>query len=142
MSQVHAQARTTPRTRAEIKESSSSLGALAERYNVSRATARKWKARDCPQDLSHRPENLTDHQRIKLKEVLPYNLKSVRTYLFKEYFQQFWNYESPAWAGKFLDQWCKEVRRPRIDPLKKFVKTVRSHRELLLNYFRPESVTS
>jgi transposase InsO family protein len=59
MSQVHAQARTTPRTRAEIKESSSSLGALAERYNVSRATARKWKARDCPQDLSHRPHKLS-----------------------------------------------------------------------------------
>ncbi len=47
-----------------------------------------------------------------------------------------WEYESPTWAGKFLDQWCKEVMRSRIDPLKKFVKTVRSHRELLLNYFR------
>ena len=91
------------------------------------------KSRWC---LLKRPENLTDHQRIKLKEVLRYNLKSVRAYLFKEYFQQFWNYESSAWAGKFLDQWCKEVMRSRIDPLKKFVKTVRSHRELLLNYFR------
>ena len=91
------------------------------------------KSRWC---LLKRAENLTDHQRIKLKDVLRYNLKSVRAYLFKEYFQQFWEYESPAWAGKFLDQWCKEVMRSRIDPLKKFVKTVRSHRELLLNYFK------
>ena len=60
----------------------------------------------------------------------------MRAYLFKEYFQQFWDYESPAWAGKFLDQWCKEVMRSRIDPLKKFARTVRNHRELLLNYFR------
>ena len=37
MSEVHAQARTTPRTRAEIKESSASLAELAERYNISRA---------------------------------------------------------------------------------------------------------
>ena len=42
MSEVHAQARTTPRTQAEIKESPASLVDLAERYNISRATARKW----------------------------------------------------------------------------------------------------
>ena len=86
--------------------------------------------------LLKRPDNLTDTQRIKLGEVLRYNLKSVRAYLFKEYFQNFWQYESPTWAGKFLDQWCTEVMRSRIDPLKKFVGTVRNHRELLLNYFR------
>ncbi len=91
------------------------------------------KSRWC---LLKRPENLTHTQRIKLRDVLRYNLKSVRAYLFKEYFQQFWEYESPAWAGKFLDQWCKEVMRSRIDPLKRFAKTVRNHRELLLNYFR------
>lgn len=86
--------------------------------------------------LLKRPENLTDTQRIKLREVLRYNLKSVRAYLFKEYFQHFWDYDSPTWAGKFLDQWCAEVMRSRIDPLKKFAGTVRNHRELLLNYFR------
>ena len=91
------------------------------------------KSRWC---LLKRPENLTDPQRVKLSEVLRYNLKSVRAYLLKEYFQQFWEYDSPAWAGKFLDRWCEEVMRSRIDPLKKFARTVRSHRELLLNYFR------
>ena len=58
MSQVHAQARTTPRTRAEIKASSAPLVELAERYNISRATAAKWKGRETPHDLSHRPHNL------------------------------------------------------------------------------------
>ena len=41
MSEVHAQARTTPRTRAEIKNSTASLLELAKRYNISVATARK-----------------------------------------------------------------------------------------------------
>jgi len=91
------------------------------------------KSRWC---LLKRPENLTDHQRVKLREVLRYNLKSVRAYLLKEYFQLFWEYNSPAWAGKFLDRWCQEVMRSRIEPLKKFAGTVRNHRELLLNYFR------
>lgn len=59
MSQVHAQARTTPRTRTEIKESAATLVELAERYNISLSTARKWKRRDCPQDLSHRPRKLS-----------------------------------------------------------------------------------
>jgi transposase InsO family protein len=31
---------------------------LAERYNISVATARKWKRRDSPEDLSHRPHKL------------------------------------------------------------------------------------
>jgi transposase len=86
--------------------------------------------------LLKRPDNLTDTQRLSLRQLLAYNLKSVRAYLLKEEFQQFWEYESPAWAAKFLDQWCTRVMRSRIDPLKKFATTIRSHRELLLNYFR------
>ena len=79
---------------------------------------------------------------MKLREVLRYNLKSVRAYLYKEDFQRFWGYESPVWAGKFLDQWCKDVMRSKIDPLKKFVGTLRNHRELLLNYFRAKKAFS
>ena len=83
------------------------------------------KSRWC---LLKRPENLTDKQRIRLRDLLRYNLQSVRAYLLKEEFQQLWEYESPAWAGKFLDQWCTKAMRSRIDPLKKFARTVRAQR--------------
>jgi transposase len=86
--------------------------------------------------LLKRPENLTDGQRLKLRDLVRYNLQSVRAYLLKEQFQQLWHYESPIWAGKFLDQWCTQTLRSRIEPMKKFAHTVRTHRELLLNYFR------
>ena len=86
--------------------------------------------------LLKRPENLTDIQRMSLRELLGYNLKSVRAYLLKEEFQLFWEYVSPTWAAKFLDAWCTRAMRSRIDPIKKFARTVRGHRELLLNYFR------
>ena len=43
MSEVHAQARTTPRTWAEIKTSQESQQELARRYNVGRSTVRKWQ---------------------------------------------------------------------------------------------------
>jgi len=91
------------------------------------------KSRWC---LLKRPENLTDKQRLRLRDLLRYNLQSVRAYLLKEEFQQFWDYDSPTWASKFIDQWCSKVLRSRIDPIKKFARTVRTHRELLLNYFR------
>lgn len=97
------------------------------------------KSRWC---LLKRPENLTDKQRIKLRDVLRYNLKSVRAYLLKEEFQRFWEYDSPTWAGKFLDQWCTGVMRSRIEPMKKFARTMRAHRELLLNYFRAKKAYS
>ena len=86
--------------------------------------------------LLKRPENLTPKQQLRLRDLLRYNLQSVRAYLLKEEFQQFWEYDSPIWAGKFIDQWCTKALRSRIDPIKKFARTVRTHRDLLLNYFR------
>jgi transposase len=83
-----------------------------------------------------RKENLTAKQQVRLRDLLRYNLQTVRAYLLKEDFQQFWTYNSPAWAGKFLDFWCFQVMRSRIEPMKKFARTLRAHRELLLNYFR------
>ena len=83
-----------------------------------------------------RKSNLTGAQRFRLRELLRYNLKTARAYLLKEDFQQFWEYQSATWAGKFLDDWCEQVMRSRIEPMKKIARTLRSHRELLLNYFR------
>lgn len=59
MSRIHPQARTTPRTRAEIKASASQQSELAERDNTAVATARKWKKREVTEDLSHRPHKLS-----------------------------------------------------------------------------------
>ena len=83
-----------------------------------------------------RKANLTSEQRFRLRDLLRYNLKTVRAYLLKEDFQQLWDYRSPIWAGKFLDEWCAQVMRSRIEPMKKVAKSLRSHRTLILNYFQ------
>jgi transposase len=83
-----------------------------------------------------RQENLNDKQQFRLRDLLRYNLKTVRAYLLKEDFQQFWTYNSPHWAGLFLDFWCFQTMRSRIEPMKKIARTLRTHRELLLNYFK------
>jgi hypothetical protein len=43
----------------------------------------------------------------------------VRAYLFKEAFQELWEYDSPAWAAKFLDEWRRQTMGSRIEPVKK-----------------------
>jgi transposase len=92
--------------------------------------------------LLKRPENLTSKQEIKLSDLLRCNLKAVRSYLLKEDFQFFWDYISPFWAGEFLDLWCTRVMRSRIEPMKKVARMLRSHRGLLLNWFRAKKAIS
>src|SRR6267142_87572 len=92
--------------------------------------------------LLKRPENLTDQQTVKLAELLRYNLQSVRAYLHREDFQRFWEYQSPAWAGKFLDEWCTRVMRSRLQPLQKVARSLRKHRSLLLNWFHAKGTIS
>jgi len=92
--------------------------------------------------LLKRPENQTVKQAAKLKEILQYNLKSVRGHLMKEDFQRFWQYSSPAWAGKFLDEWCTRAMRSKIEPMKKVARTLRNKRDLILNWFRAEGSLS
>jgi transposase len=86
-----------------------------------------------------RKTNLTSDQRFRLRDLLHYNLKTMRAYLLKEDFHQFWEYKSPMWAAKFLDKWCQQTMCSRIEPMKKVAKTLRNHRELILNYFRANS---
>jgi transposase len=40
------------------------------------------------------PENLTENQKVKLRDLLKCNLKTIRAYLLKEDFQAFWDYVS------------------------------------------------
>jgi len=92
--------------------------------------------------LLKRLQHLTDKQTVKLSELLKYNLRSVRAYLLKEDFQRFWEYVSPGWAAKFLDQWCLRTMRSKIEPMKKVARTLRTHRELILNWFRAKGTIS
>ena len=69
-------------------------------------------------------------------------LRTVRAYLWKEKFQLFWEYTSPYWAQRYLRRWCKGAMRSRLEPLKKFVGTIRGHEELIMNWFRAKKMYS
>lgn|SRR5690606_12858449 len=83
-----------------------------------------------------RPENFTDQQRGRLRELLRCNLRSVRAFLLKQDFQHFWKYNAP-WAAKaFLRQWTTRAMRSKLDPMKRFARTLRQHEAELLNWFK------
>lgn len=81
-------------------------------------------------------KNWTRKEKRRIRGIEGANLRTLRAFLLVESFQHFWTYHSPTWAGKFLDSWCRRVARSKLEPLKKVAKSLKKHRELMLNYFR------
>lgn len=116
---------------------------------VRAAEAKQLKADGYEQILKHsrwcllkRPENLTDKQTVKLKELAKSNLKSMRARLQREDFQRFWEYRSPTWAASFLWEWIARVKRSRIEPMKKVARMLERHGALIMNWFLAKGTMS
>ena len=92
--------------------------------------------------LLKRKSNLTNKQTVKLRELMAYNLQSVRAYLLREDFQRFWSYRSSPWASRFLQEWCTRTMRSQLEPMKDVAKTLRRHHHLLLNWFAAKGTIS
>ncbi len=87
-------------------------------------------------------ENLKSYEKVKLRHLIQYNLKSIRCYFLKEDFRQLWTYVSPTWSGKFIDSWTRRVMLSKIEPMKREAKTIRRHKLLILNYFKAKKTFS
>lgn len=92
--------------------------------------------------LLRRRGNLKSEQRVSLRRLLQFNLRTVRAYLLKEEFQQLWEYTSVGWASRFIDAWTKAAMLSKIDPIKKQAKSIRRHKALILNWFRAKGELS
>jgi len=90
------------------------------------------KSRWC---LLKNKKNQKTSQLAKLKDLVQYNLKTMRCYLLKEAFQKFWMYKTRWGAERFLKTWLTRAMRSKLPELKKVAKSLRKHQELLLNYF-------
>jgi transposase len=86
--------------------------------------------------LLKNPRNFSDAQRGRMRELLQCNLKSVRAFLLKQDFQNFWNYKAVWRARQFLDVWTTRAMRSKNPHFKRFARTLREHRVELMNWFR------
>ena len=55
------------------------------------------------------------------------NKRIYRAWRLKDEFEQFWEYKAPWAAERFLKSWSTSALRSRLDPLRKFVTTLRQH---------------
>lgn len=58
LTKLHANATTTPKTRAYIRSSKASVAALCEELGITANTVNRWRNRDSFEDRSHRPHHL------------------------------------------------------------------------------------
>lgn len=86
--------------------------------------------------LLKRPENLSEKQTARLGELLKLNLASIKGYLLREDFQRFWDYQQMPAAGKFLDNWVTRTLQTDLEPMKKVARMLRSHKPLIMNWFK------
>jgi transposase len=89
--------------------------------------------------LLKRRQNLSRREKGRMRELVAINLRSVRAYLLKEEFQRFWKYRSLVSATGFLEDWIRLAMRSKIEPLKRFARTLRDHRYELQNWFLSRS---
>lgn len=62
-----------------------------------------------------------------LKALERANNRIYRAWRLKDEFEQFWEYKAPWAAERFLRSWTTAALRSRLEPLRKFVKTLRHH---------------
>jgi len=86
--------------------------------------------------LLKRPENLSEKQTVRLGELLKLNLSSIKGYLLREDFQRFWEYKQMPAAGKFLENWVTRTLQTDLEPMKKVARMLRSHKPLIMNWFK------
>lgn len=64
------------------------------------------------------------------------NRRIHRAWILKDEFEQFWDYKASWAAERFLDGWMTTALKSRIEPIRKFVKTLKKHRERILPFIK------
>ncbi len=92
--------------------------------------------------LLRRGSRVRGRARQRLQTLLASKLATARAWELKEAFRHFWHYRSVLWAEAFLDYWCYRAMRSRLEPMKRVARMLRTHEELLLNWFRAKGEIS
>jgi len=110
-------------------------GRLRGRPLAQRLKKMRWK-------LLRRGSRVRGRAKRRLCGLLRSKLATGRAWMLKETFQDFWGYRSLTWANAFLDVWCTRALRSRLEPMRKVVRMLRAHEELLMNWFKAKGEIS
>lgn len=95
----------------------------------------RWK-------LLRRHSRVRGRARVQLARLLSTKLVTARAWALKDLFEHFWTYKSVWGASRFLEFWTWRALRSRIEPMRKVARMLRTHEELILNWFRAKGEIS
>lgn len=74
-------------------------------------------------------ENLSEERNepARLQELLKLNRKLTTVYVLKDDLKRLWTYKREYWAKRFFDQWYRRAIYSKIEPLKKFARSLKAH---------------
>jgi|SRR5208282_555506 len=106
------------------------------------ASTQAARLKDMRWKLLRRGSRVRGRARRQLGQLLRTKLETARAWALKDLFEHFWTYKSLRHAGDFLEYWTWRALRSRIEPMKKVARMLRSHQELLLNWFKAKGEIS
>ena len=84
--------------------------------------------------LFRHSRNRTRKDTRVLNELRKGNQRIYRAWVLKDEFEQLWNYVSVGAAERFLKNWITAALRSRLEPLKRYARTLRKHFEHVIAY--------
>jgi transposase len=93
-------------------------------------------------NLLRRGSRVRGQARGRLKALVASKLATARAWILKEAFEHFWTYRSVTWARWFLEDWTGRAMRSRLEPMKKVARMLRTHQDLLWNWFKAKGELS
>ena len=84
--------------------------------------------------LFKHPSNRSKKDKQILVQLRKSNRRIHRACVLGDEFNQFWNYEAEWAARRFLKRWSTAALKSRLEPLRKFVHTLRRHTENILTF--------
>jgi transposase len=106
------------------------------------ASAQAAHLKDMRWKLLRKGSRLRGKARSQVRALVQSKLATARAWILKETFEHFWSYKSLTYARWFLEYWTWRALRSRIEPMQKVARMLRSHQELLLNWFRAKGEVS
>ena len=92
--------------------------------------------------LVSNPENLNEKGYARLEKALEMNRPLSIVYYLKEKLRQLWCQPTKDAARKWLKEWIEEALASEIPMLKRFVKTLNTHKEGILAYYDDKLTSS
>ena len=119
----------------QVRRAESGRLRAAGRPQAERLKNMRWK-------LLRRFSRVRGRARGQLGRLLRAKLETARAWALKDHFEHFWTYKSWRHAGAFLDYWTWRALRSRIEPMKKVARMLRTHEDLILNWFKAKGEIS